>query len=76
MEDIGPNEVESVSVEDIEPDEEESTRPKVAEKSRIRETKNLSTDADSRTGTILERLHDFSQKRKEKKKKKKRRQIN
>ena len=27
-------------------------------KSRIRETKNLSTDADSRTDTILERLHD------------------
>ena len=27
-------------------------------KSRIRETKNLSTDADSRTDTILERLRD------------------
>ena len=30
------------------------------EKSRIRETKNLSTDADSRTDTILERLRDLS----------------
>ena len=28
-------------------------------KSRIRETKNLSTDADSRTDTILERLRFF-----------------
>ena len=28
-------------------------------KSRIRETKNLSTDADSRTDTILERLRDL-----------------
>ena len=28
-------------------------------KSRIRETKNLSTDADSRTNTILVRLHDL-----------------
>ena len=31
-------------------------------KSRIWETPTLSTDADSRTDTILERLHDFSQK--------------
>ena len=29
-------------------------------KFRIRETKNLATDADSRTDTILERLHDLS----------------
>ena len=29
-------------------------------KSRIRETKNLSTDADSRTNTILEMLRDLS----------------
>ena len=29
-------------------------------KFRIRETKNLSTDADSRTDTILERLRDLS----------------
>ena len=29
-------------------------------KSRIRETKNLSPDADSRTDTILERLRDLS----------------
>ena len=29
------------------------------EKSRIRETKNLLTDADSRTKTILERLRDL-----------------
>ena len=32
-------------------------------KSRLRETLNLSTDADSRTDTILERLHDLSQKK-------------
>ena len=31
-------------------------------KSRIRETKNLSTDADSRTDTVLERLRDLSKK--------------
>ena len=31
-------------------------------KSRIRETSNLSTDADRRTDTILERLHDLSKK--------------
>ena len=30
-------------------------------KSRIRETKNLSTDADRRTNTILKRLHDLSE---------------
>ena len=30
------------------------------EKSRIRETKNLLTDADSRINTILERLRDLS----------------
>ena len=29
-------------------------------KSRMRETKNLSTDADRRTDTILERLRDLS----------------
>ena len=29
-------------------------------KSRIREKKNLSTDADFRTDTVLERLHDLS----------------
>ena len=32
----------------------------IPEKSRIRETSNLSTDADRRTDTILERLHDLS----------------
>ena len=32
----------------------------VPKKSRIRETKNLSTDADSRTNTTLERLRDLS----------------
>ena len=31
-------------------------------KSRIRETSNLSTDADCRTDTILERLRDLSKK--------------
>ena len=33
-------------------------------KSRIREKKNLSTDADRRTDTILERLRDLSKKNK------------
>ena len=32
----------------------------IHEKSRIRETKNLSTDTDSKTDTILERLRDLS----------------
>ena len=32
-------------------------------KSRIRETKNLSTDADRRTDTILERLRDLFKKK-------------
>ena len=32
----------------------------IDKKSRIRETKNLSTDADSRTDTVLERLRDLS----------------
>ena len=35
-------------------------------KSRIRETKNLSTDADSKTDTILERLHNLSKKKEKK----------
>ena len=38
-------------------------------KYRIRETKNVLTDADSRTDTILERLHDLSKKIKKKNKK-------
>ena len=38
-------------------------------KSRIRETSNLSTDADRRTDTILESLRDLSRKKKKKKKK-------
>ena len=37
-------------------------------KSRIRETSNLSTDADRRTDTILESLRDLSRKEKEEKK--------
>ena len=37
------------------------------QKSRIRETSNLSTDADCRTDTILESLRDLSRKRKEEK---------
>ena len=37
-------------------------------KSRIRETSNLSTDADRRTDTILERLRDLSQQKRRKKK--------
>ena len=41
------------------------------EKSRIRETSNLSTDADRRTDTILERLSDLSLKKKNKKNQKK-----
>ena len=40
-------------------------------KSRIRETSNLSTDADRRTDTILERLRDLSIKKKNQKKSKK-----
>ena len=35
-------------------------------KSRIRETKNLSTDADSRTYAILESLQDLTAKKREK----------
>ena len=35
-------------------------------KSRIRETSNLSTDADCRTDTILESLRDLSRKKREK----------
>ena len=34
--------------------------PDIHEKSRIRETKNLSNDADSRTNTVLQRLRDLS----------------
>ena len=37
---------------------------KYKQKSRIRETSNLSTDADRRTDTILKRLRDLSQKKK------------
>ena len=36
-------------------------------KSRIRETSNLSTDADRRTDTILESLRDLSRKKEEEK---------
>ena len=35
-------------------------------KSSLRETKNISTDADSRTDTILERLRDLSERKKKK----------
>ena len=38
-------------------------------KSRIRETSDLSTDADRRTDTILEKLRDLSKKKKKKNKK-------
>ena len=38
----------------------------ILKKSRIWETKNLSTDADSRTDTILERLRDLSLKKNKK----------
>ena len=37
---------------------------RIKKKSRIRETKNLSTDADSRTVTVSERLHDLFKKNK------------
>ena len=40
-------------------------------KSRIRETSNLSTDADRRTDTILESLRDLSRKDKKRKEEKK-----
>ena len=36
------------------------TKGRIQLKSRIRETPNLSTDADRRTDTILERLRDIS----------------
>ena len=36
----------------------------VKQNSRIRETSNLSTDADRRTATILESLRDLSRKKK------------
>ena len=36
------------------------TNQESKKKSRIRETSNLSTDADRRTDTILERLRDLS----------------
>ena len=39
----------------------------VREKSRIRETSNLLTDADCRTDTILESLRDLSRKKEEEK---------
>ena len=42
-----------------------------SKKSRIWETLNLSTNADRRTDTILERLQDLSKKKKEKKREKK-----
>ena len=38
----------------------------IKKKSRIRETKNLSTDADRRTDTILDSLRDLSRKRRRK----------
>ena len=38
--------------------------PVQQKKSRIRETSNLSTDADRRTDTILKRLCDLSNKKK------------
>ena len=40
-----------------------STLEQQNKKFRIRETKNLSTKADSRTDTILERLRDLSKKK-------------
>ena len=46
-----------------------NTEGYIHKKSRIRETKNLSTDADSRTDTISEGLRDLSQKKKKKKEK-------
>ena len=41
-----------------------SVHSKQGGKSRIRETKNLWTDADSRTNTILKKLRDLSFKKK------------
>ena len=38
-------------------------KPSCKKKSRKRETSNLSTDADRRTDTILESLHDLSRKK-------------
>ena len=42
------------------------TTQKFSKKSRIRETSNLSTDADRRTDTILESLRDLSKKERKK----------
>ena len=39
------------------------TKSVINKKSRIRETLNISTDADRRTDTILKRLHDLSKKK-------------
>ena len=45
-------------------DDTEHTKGRVQlKKSRIRETKNLTTYADSRTDTVLERLRDLSKKK-------------
>ena len=52
MEDIGHNEVESVPVEDIGPDEEESTRPKEAEKRVI----IVGLESDYEETSLLRRL--------------------
>ena len=48
--------------------EEGSIRAHTFKKSRIRETSNLSTDADRRTDTILESLRDLCKKNKMRKK--------
>ena len=44
-------------------------------KSRIRETSNLSSDADGRTDTNFERLRDLSRKKKKKKEEEKMRRL-
>ena len=45
---------------DIQDAQNESQKEIIKEKSRRRETKNLSTDADRRTNIILGRLRDLS----------------
>ena len=50
------------------------TRPISSQKSRIRETPTLSTDANRRTDTNLKRLRDLSKKKKKEKKRRKKKE--
>ena len=61
LEDIEEMEI-GLDLEEVKNMSKKRLKKTVKEKSRIRETKNLSTDADSRTYTVFERLHDLSKK--------------